>query len=122
MTLDPILDEPFHWCAFQAMITEARAAQGWPDPEKTRQRAYALYEARNRKEPPMSGYPNFGPRPTDEDYEVMEDKRLARQGIDPDGDPIRIMQQAEAKLKELRQKAGLDEDGNAVVDRPDEPR
>ena len=44
MTLDEILDEPFFGCAFDAFIAEARAAQGWPDPEKTRQRAYRLYE------------------------------------------------------------------------------
>lgn len=44
MTLDPILDDPFHAIAFAAFIAEARAVQGWPDPERTRQRAYRLYE------------------------------------------------------------------------------
>ena len=45
MTPDPILDDIFHFCAWQAFITEARAVQGWPDPEKTRQRCYRMYEA-----------------------------------------------------------------------------
>lgn len=44
MTPDPILDDLFHWAAWEAFIAEARAVQGWPDPEKTRQRAYRLYE------------------------------------------------------------------------------
>lgn len=44
MTLDEILDEPFFGHALEAFRTEARAAQDWPDPEKTRQRAYAIYE------------------------------------------------------------------------------
>jgi len=39
-----ILDELFHGCAWQAFITEARAAGTWPDPETTRQTAYSLYE------------------------------------------------------------------------------
>jgi hypothetical protein len=41
-------DDPFHMIAFEAFITEARAAQDWPDPEKVRQRAYATYEAEKR--------------------------------------------------------------------------
>jgi len=48
-TLDEILDEPFFAAAFAALIIEARAVQGWPDPEKTRQRAYAMYEEEKRK-------------------------------------------------------------------------
>lgn len=44
MTHDPIWDDPFHACAFAAFITQAREEQGWPDPEKTRQKAYKLYE------------------------------------------------------------------------------
>jgi hypothetical protein len=39
-----ILDDLFHGCAVQAYIDEARAAQGWPDSEATRQRAYRYYE------------------------------------------------------------------------------
>ena len=45
MTSDPILDDVFQWFAWRAFIDEARAAQGWPDPEKTKQRCYAMYEA-----------------------------------------------------------------------------
>ena len=41
---DPIWDELFHACAFQAFVAEARSVQGWPDPEKTRQLAYKLFE------------------------------------------------------------------------------
>lgn len=48
MTLDEILDEPFFAMAFSAFITEARAVQGWPNVEKTRQRAYDLYEEEKR--------------------------------------------------------------------------
>jgi len=44
MTADPILDDLFHACAWQAFIAEARAVQGWPDPEKTRQRCYQMFE------------------------------------------------------------------------------
>ena len=45
LTPDEILDDIFHFCAWQAFIAEARAVQGWPDPEKTRQRCYRMYEA-----------------------------------------------------------------------------
>lgn len=44
MTPDPILDDLFHWSTWQAFIIEARAAQDWPDPEKTKQRAYKMFE------------------------------------------------------------------------------
>ena len=58
MTLDELLDDLFHGCAFAAFVEEARAAQGSPDPEPTRQRAYAIYEAelaaRSRGAPPMT--------------------------------------------------------------------
>jgi len=37
-------DDPFHMIAFDAFITEARAAQSWPDSEKVRQRAYREFE------------------------------------------------------------------------------
>lgn len=43
MTADP-LDEPFLAMALAGFIAEARATDGWPDPEKTRQRAYLMYE------------------------------------------------------------------------------
>jgi hypothetical protein len=48
MTADDIWNDPFHVIAFEAFITEARAAGGWPDPEKVRQRAYATFEAEKR--------------------------------------------------------------------------
>lgn len=48
MTRDPIWDEPFHACAFAAFIEQARAQQDWPDPEKTRRRAYELYERQKK--------------------------------------------------------------------------
>ena len=41
---DPIWDEPFHAVAFAAFVQQAREDGGWPDTEKTRQRAYRLYE------------------------------------------------------------------------------
>ena len=44
MTTDPILDDLFHACAWEAFIAEASAVQGWPDPEMTRQLAYRIYE------------------------------------------------------------------------------
>ncbi len=44
---DP-LDEPFLALAFAAFIAEARECGGWPDQEKTRQRAYGMYEAELR--------------------------------------------------------------------------
>ena len=48
MAVDP-LDEPFLAIALAAFIAEARAVQGWPDPERVRQRAYASYEAELRR-------------------------------------------------------------------------
>ena len=44
VTLDDFLDDLFLGCAVAAFVEEARAAQGSPDPEKTRQRAYSAYE------------------------------------------------------------------------------
>jgi hypothetical protein len=38
----------FHCCALTAFVAEARSAGGWPDAERTRRRAYALYEAELR--------------------------------------------------------------------------
>ena len=114
MTSDSILDDLFHGIAFQAFIAEARAVQGWPDPEKTRQRCYALYEAEKRKEPQMSTQ--------HDDYD--EDRRLVRLGIDPDGNPVEIMRQVDAKLKALK-KTDEDppaEDAKQEVDRGNEPR
>lgn len=49
MTLDEILDEPFLGIALESFITQARLEQGWPCPEKTRQRCYEMYEAEKRK-------------------------------------------------------------------------
>lgn len=43
MTGDP-LDDLFLGCALAAFLEQARAVQGWPDCEATRQRAYRLYE------------------------------------------------------------------------------
>lgn len=44
--LDPsVFDDLFHACALEAFLAESRAADGWPDPERTRRRAYRLYEA-----------------------------------------------------------------------------
>lgn len=44
MTLDEILECSFTPCAFAAFVQQARAEGSWPDREKTRQRAYRLYE------------------------------------------------------------------------------
>ena len=108
MTSDSILDDLFHGIAFQAFIAEARTVQGWPDPEKTRQRCYALYEAEKRKEPQMATQPN--------DYD--EDRRLVRLGINPDGNPVEIMRQVDARLKALnRRKEVTVEDDKPEVDR-----
>jgi|GEM_PF-1574560 len=41
---DDILDAPFHGCALAAFLDEARAHQGWPEPEPTCRIAYRLYE------------------------------------------------------------------------------
>ena len=51
MTTDSILDDPFHAVAFAAFVQQARLEQGWPNPEKTRQRAYTIYEAQKRTIP-----------------------------------------------------------------------
>lgn len=37
---------------------------------------------------------------------VADEKRLVRLGIDPDGDPIEIMRQVSARLKELKEQMG----------------
>lgn len=58
-----VLDEPFFAVALAAFLDQAREEQGWPDPTKTRQRAYALFEAekrrqdedRHRADPPSNG-------------------------------------------------------------------
>ena len=44
MSADPVLDGLFRWCAWTAMIGEARAVQKWPDSERVRGKAYRLYE------------------------------------------------------------------------------
>ncbi len=41
---DSILDDLFQGCAFAAFLEQACVEGGWPHPEPTRQRAYALYE------------------------------------------------------------------------------
>ena len=111
---DTILDDLFHWAAWEAFIAEARAVQGWPDPEKTRRRCYALYEAEKRKEPQMATQPD--------DYD--EDRRLVRLGIDPDGNPVEIMRQVDAKLKAMKKPSEEPPTGDAKpdVDRGKEPR
>lgn len=43
-SLDDILDDLFHGCAFAAFVEQATAGRGPPCPEKTRRRAYQLYE------------------------------------------------------------------------------
>lgn len=45
---DDFWDDDFHGCALVAFAEEARAVQGWPESEKVRLRAYALYEGRKR--------------------------------------------------------------------------
>jgi hypothetical protein len=52
---DDIRDDLLHWCAWRAFIAQAREKQGWPDPEKTRQRAYRMYEEELAARSP--GYP-----------------------------------------------------------------
>jgi hypothetical protein len=41
---EEILDDLFHGCAFLAYMEQAALAQGPPDSEATRRRAYQLYE------------------------------------------------------------------------------
>ena len=48
MSDDHILDELFFACALSAFIAQARAEGDWPDPVKTRQRAYELFEREKR--------------------------------------------------------------------------
>jgi hypothetical protein len=43
-TLDDILDDLFHGCAFAAFVEQAIAEGGPPDREATRVRAYRSYE------------------------------------------------------------------------------
>ena len=113
MTADSILDDLFHGIAFAAFVQQARLEAGWPDPEKTRQRAYALYEAEKRREPAMATQ--------HDDYD--EDRRLVRLGIDPDGNPVEIMRLVDAKLKALKERKEVPaEDAKRDVDRSKEPR
>jgi len=42
--LDDILDDLFHGAALAAFVEESRLAGGHPCPDKTRRRAYRLYE------------------------------------------------------------------------------
>lgn len=44
MTLDEILDDVFHGCAFAAFVEEARRRQAWPESEQVRVRAFDYYE------------------------------------------------------------------------------
>lgn len=44
MTLDEILDDIFHGCAFAAFVEEARRWQAWPESERVRVRAFDYYE------------------------------------------------------------------------------
>lgn len=44
------------------------------------------------------------PEYTAEAYEEMENKRLIRLGIDPDGDPVEIMMEVDRRYKELQEK------------------
>ena len=43
-SLDDILDDLFHGCAWQAYLEQAAIVQGPPPSEPTRIRAYQLYE------------------------------------------------------------------------------
>lgn len=43
---DEFWKDPFHECAMIAFFQEAVAAEGIPDSEKVKQRAYELYERR----------------------------------------------------------------------------
>jgi hypothetical protein len=45
--LEAFLSDEFHSCALVAFVEQAKEQQGWPDMEKTKQRAYKLYECRN---------------------------------------------------------------------------
>jgi hypothetical protein len=40
-----IFDDLFHFCAFEAFVTQATAEGKWPDADSTRNRAYSYYEA-----------------------------------------------------------------------------
>lgn len=62
--------------------------------------------------------------PTNHD-DHYEDWRLVRLGIDPDGNPVEIMRQVDAKLKALRERPVEErqsEDDKPEVDRSEEPR
>ena len=43
-SLNDILDDLFHGCAFAAFVEQAIVEQGWPDREATRLRAYGYYQ------------------------------------------------------------------------------
>jgi hypothetical protein len=45
---DPIWDDLWHGCAWEAFVAQAVEQHGWPDPEKTRQRACKLFEDEKR--------------------------------------------------------------------------
>lgn len=53
-TLDDILDDLFHGCAFAAFMEQAVLTDGFPCPEMTRRRAFQLYEEALavRRQPP----------------------------------------------------------------------
>ena len=62
-------------------------------------------------------------------YRYDEDRRLREMGIDPDGDPIEIMQQVKARRKLLYADEGLTakekpaaEEPKKIVDEAEEPR
>ncbi len=44
-TLDDLLDDPFHDCAFAAYVELAIETRGVPDEEATRRRAFRYFEA-----------------------------------------------------------------------------
>jgi hypothetical protein len=48
MTYDP-LDCEFHGCALHAFIEQARLEGKMPDSERTRQRAYEIFERQKRE-------------------------------------------------------------------------
>jgi hypothetical protein len=45
------MDDIFHSCALRAYVDEAIIAQGWPDSDKVKARAYRYYENIIRKKP-----------------------------------------------------------------------
>lgn len=48
---DEILDDLFHGCALRAFVEQASIERRDPDPELTRRRAYALFEAEKKARP-----------------------------------------------------------------------